>query len=74
MEAAAESLGVRFNAVHDTRVPREMRRLRPLRIGLWDRYGGSMPSGWTRWILEQFGFPYQRVFAPELRSCFREDR
>src|SRR5687767_13489938 len=36
------------------------------RIGLWDQYGGSMPSGWTRWILEQFEFPFQRVFAPEL--------
>ncbi|HET7464413.1 MAG TPA: M14 family metallopeptidase [Longimicrobium sp.] len=66
MQFAADSLGVHFEAVHDARVPREMRRLRPLRIGLWDRYGGSMPSGWTRWILEQFGFPYTRVFAPEL--------
>ena len=37
-----------------------------VRIGLWDRYGGSMPSGWTRWILEQFEFPFQVVFAPEL--------
>ena len=36
------------------------------RIGLWDLYGGSMPSGWTRWILEQFEFPFSRVFAPEL--------
>jgi hypothetical protein len=36
------------------------------RIGLWDQYGGSMPSGWTRWILEQFEFPFTRVFAPEL--------
>jgi hypothetical protein len=25
-----------------------------------------MPSGWTRWILEQFEFPFSRVFAPEL--------
>src|SRR5690606_14806442 len=33
------------------------------RIGLWDQYGGSMPSGWTRWILEQFEFPFSRVFA-----------
>src|SRR5205823_413318 len=24
--------------------------VRPVRIGLWDRYGGSMPSGWTRWL------------------------
>ncbi len=32
----------------------------------WDRYGGSMPSGWTRWLLEQFEFPFQLVYAPEL--------
>jgi Zinc carboxypeptidase len=63
---AAESLGVDLRPVHDTRVPRQMRRLRPLRIGLWDRYGGSIESGWTRWVLEQFGFPYQVVYAPEL--------
>jgi hypothetical protein len=36
------------------------------RIGLWDQYGGSMESGWTRWILEQFEFPFTRVYAPEL--------
>ena len=41
-------------------------RVRMPRIGLWDQYGGSMPSGWTRWILEQFEFPYSRVFAQEL--------
>jgi hypothetical protein len=41
-------------------------QLRMPRIGLWDQYGGSMPSGWTRWILEQFEYPFQRVFAPEL--------
>ncbi|HJR57743.1 MAG TPA: M14 metallopeptidase family protein [Vicinamibacterales bacterium] len=39
---------------------------RVTRIGLWDQYGGSMPSGWTRWILEQFEFPFARVFAQEL--------
>jgi hypothetical protein len=25
-----------------------------------------MESGWTRWILEQFQFPFSRVYAPEL--------
>ena len=25
-----------------------------------------MPSGWTRWLLEQFEFPFQLVYAPEL--------
>jgi len=24
--------------------------LRPPRIALWDRYGGSVPSGWTRYV------------------------
>ena len=36
------------------------------RIGLWDQYGGSIESGWTRWLLEQFEFPFERVFAPAL--------
>jgi hypothetical protein len=36
------------------------------RIGLWDQYGGSMDSGWARWILEQFEFPFERVFAQRL--------
>jgi hypothetical protein len=36
------------------------------RIGLWDEYGGSMPSGWTRWLLEQFEVPFSVVYAPAL--------
>ena len=40
--------------------------IKPVRVGLWDRYGGSMPSGWTRWLLERFEFPFQVVFPPEL--------
>jgi hypothetical protein len=41
-------------------------KLRKLRIGLADRYGGSMPSGWTRFLLEQFAFPFEVVFPPTL--------
>jgi hypothetical protein len=40
--------------------------LRPLRIALWDQYGGSMPSGHTRWLLEQFEFPYEIVYPRTL--------
>ena len=36
------------------------------RIGLWDVYGGSMPSGWLRWILEQHQFDFKLVFAKEI--------
>jgi hypothetical protein len=41
-------------------------QLRPVRIGLWDQYGGSMPSGWTRWIFEQYEFPFEVVFPQTL--------
>jgi hypothetical protein len=40
--------------------------VKPLRIGLWDLYGGSMPSGWTRWILEKYEVPFELVYAPRL--------
>jgi len=41
-------------------------RLKPMRIGLFDYYGGSIPSGWTRWLLEQFEFPYKIVWGAEI--------
>lgn len=40
--------------------------LKPVRIGLVDRYGGVMPVGWTRWVLEQYEFDYELVFAQRL--------
>ncbi len=36
------------------------------RIALGDVYGGSMPSGWTRLILETFEFDFEVVFPPDL--------
>ena len=43
-----------------------MYKLTKPRIGLWDQYGGSMPSGHVRWLLEQFEFDFERVFPPTL--------
>jgi Zinc carboxypeptidase len=48
--------------------------LKPVRIGLWDSYGGSMASGWIRWLFEQFEFPYELVFAPALDAGNLEAR
>jgi hypothetical protein len=59
-----DSLGL--NLVPATTEPQRARRLSPPRIGLWDQYGGSMDAGWARWILEQFEYPFERVFAPQL--------
>ncbi len=60
----AEELGLSFEAT--TQMPQgEAYRLKPQKIGLWDQYGGSMASGWVRWLLEQFEFPFEVVYPPE---------
>ncbi|HVK96501.1 MAG TPA: M14 metallopeptidase family protein, partial [Flavisolibacter sp.] len=41
-------------------------KIAPLRIALWDTYGGSMSSGWVRWIMEQYKFPFQVVYSKEI--------
>jgi hypothetical protein len=46
--------------------PETLTRIRPMRIALWDQYGGAITSGWARFILEQFEFPYQVVYPPTL--------
>src|SRR5690606_5763170 len=40
--------------------------MRAPRIALWDRYGGSMVSGWTRLVLENFGFDYEVVYPQQI--------
>jgi hypothetical protein len=65
LQNLATELGVSFDGTRINR-PASAERVRPLRVGLWDTYGGSMDSGWARWILEQFEFPFERVFAPRL--------
>jgi hypothetical protein len=66
LEKSAAELGVSFEGTGAAPSAEHLIRLREPRVGLWDVYGGSMPSGWTRWILEQFEFPFERVFAPAL--------
>ncbi|HSK08717.1 MAG TPA: M14 metallopeptidase family protein [Vicinamibacterales bacterium] len=66
VEALAKDLGLRFGAT-PTRARGEALKLKPLRVGLWDRYGGSMDSGWIRWMLEQaFPTSFEVVFPPTL--------
>lgn len=43
--------------------------LERLRIGMYQRYwGGNMDEGWTRLLLEQFGFPYRSVLDAEIKK------
>lgn len=46
--------------------PTQLTSVQPARIALWDTYGGSMPSGWMRWIFEQFNFNYTVIYAQDI--------
>ena len=61
----ANDLGTPFTG-SSTAPGKEAVALKPVRVGLWDRYGGSMPSGWTRWLLERFEYPFEIVFVQDL--------
>lgn len=64
LEKAAKEYGVKPIATGVK--PAGVQQIKPVRMGLFDVYGGSMPSGWVRWMMEQFKFPYELVFAKEI--------
>ncbi len=65
LERGAKELGVNVYGLA-RRPSGSALKLKPVRIALYDQYGGLMPSGWTRWIFEQFEFPFKVVYPQEL--------
>ncbi|HYN80377.1 MAG TPA: M14 family metallopeptidase [Gemmatimonadaceae bacterium] len=62
----ASSTGTAFEPVLGVASESGLSRLRLPRIAVYDRYGGSMESGWLRFVLEKFAFPYEVVFPPTI--------
>ena len=65
VERAARELGLTFTGVPAAPAGASL-RLQPVRIGLVDRYGGWSTSGWIRWLLERYEFPFDVVYPPGL--------
>ena len=73
IESLSAEKGIIFNGV--TAKPANMNdRIMPQRIALWDKYGGSMSSGWVRWIFEKYNFPFQLIFAKEIDASNLKDK
>ncbi|MFZ1785809.1 MAG: M14 metallopeptidase family protein [Ferruginibacter sp.] len=41
-------------------------KIQKARIALWDEYGGSMASGWVRWLMEQYNYSFQVIYPKEI--------
>lgn len=46
----------------------DLQSVRPPRIGLYKSYIPVMDEGWTRWLLEQFGFQYANLSNREIHA------
>lgn len=73
LESWAGELGISFHAVAEAPGGASM-ELDRVRVGLWDRYGGSMPSGWIRYVLEDFEFDFEVIYPPEIDAGGLNDR
>jgi hypothetical protein len=63
----AKATGVDFDALRAE--PGASHELKRTRIGMYQRYrGGNMDEGWTRWIFEQYGFPFKQVYDAEIKK------
>jgi hypothetical protein len=43
-------------------------KLKPLRVALYNPWGGNMDEGWTRLMMEQFEFTYEEIRPADIRS------
>ncbi len=43
-------------------------KIRAPRAGLYQPWGGNMDEGWTRWVLEQYEFPFRTLHPEDIRS------
>ena len=66
-----EKLGVEFGVFFTglDAVPAGVKPIRAPRIALYRSHRANMDEGWTRWMLEQYGFAY--TTAEERRSARR---
>ena len=55
---------VQFIAVDQK--PADLSKIKKARIALWDTYGGSMPSGWIRLILEKFNYAFDVIYPKDI--------
>ncbi len=62
----ATEKGLEFDPIDTDLSPNILKPIKAPRIGLYDQYGGLITSGWARFVLEQFEFPYEIVYPSQL--------
>ena len=66
LEKAVTDYGIQITSVSTK--PANTIPISKSRIALFDQYGGSMPSGWVRWLLEQNNFAFTVIYPNDIDS------
>ena len=54
--------------------PAEVFAVKKPRIAIYEPWAGNIDQGWTRWVLEQFGFDFARVRNYDIQAGHLNDR
>jgi len=65
----AKETGVNFLALNAAPKAGSTHPVKALRVGLRQRYsGGNIDEGWTRWLIEDFAFPYTSLMDADIKK------
>jgi hypothetical protein len=67
VEEVAATLGLRADGMKGN-PPKTARHLTQARVGLYRSWVENSDEGWTRWLLEQYGFRYRSLADADIRS------
>jgi hypothetical protein len=68
LETVARQTGVDFTPLRGA-VSAGAHDMKRQRVAMYQRFGGgNIDEGWSRLVLEQFGFPYTSIFDPEIKA------
>jgi hypothetical protein len=74
LDAVAKQTGVDFTPLRGA-VSGGAHEMKRQRIAMYQRFGGgNIDEGWTRFVLEQFNFPYTSIFDPEIKAGKLNDK
>jgi len=65
VEKAVAELGITAEAV-SAKPAGPLTPLKLPRVAVFDKYGGTTPGGWARWLLGQYGFGDRKIYAGEI--------
>lgn len=64
-----QSLAKDFNLqIHAGSYSGKLMQLKPLRLGLYKPWVANMDEGWTRWIFDNWEFPYTTIHNAEIQN------